>query len=87
MEAVASVRTPMNRPWNLGAYLTMPSSTNPGALHPGINGTLPATQNDLEALVLQLTNLHGDIIAIAYLSETVTGLASSADTSDAILRS
>lgn len=49
---------------------------------PGINGTLAATQSNLEAPVLQLTNLHGDIIATAYLSETATGLASSADTSE-----
>jgi RHS repeat-associated protein len=32
--------------------------------------------------VLQLTNLHGDLIATAYLSETATALASTADTSE-----
>jgi RHS repeat-associated protein len=32
--------------------------------------------------VLQLTNLHGDVIATAYLSETATALASTADTSE-----
>ncbi len=32
--------------------------------------------------MLQLTNLHGDIIATAYLSETATGLASKADTTE-----
>ena len=32
--------------------------------------------------MLQLTNLHGDIIATAYLSETATALASTADTSE-----
>ncbi len=49
---------------------------------PGINGTLAAVQNNGETPVLQLTNLHGDIIATAYLSETATGLASTADTSE-----
>jgi RHS repeat-associated protein len=49
---------------------------------PDITGTLSATQSNLEAPVLQLANLHGDIIATAYLSETATGLASKADTSE-----
>jgi RHS repeat-associated protein len=49
---------------------------------PGITGTLTATQSDLAEPVLQLTNLHGDIIATAYLSETATSLASKADTSE-----
>jgi RHS repeat-associated protein len=48
----------------------------------GINGILAATQNNTEAPELQLTNLHGDIIAKAYLSETATGLASTVDTSE-----
>ncbi len=48
----------------------------------GIDGKLAATQSNTETPVLQLTNLHGDIIATAYLSETATGLASSADTSE-----
>ena len=49
---------------------------------PGINGQLAATQSNGETPVLQLTNLHGDIIATAYLSETATALASTADTSE-----
>ena len=49
---------------------------------PGITGSLSAIQNNGETPVLQLTNLHGDIIATAYLSETATGLASTADTSE-----
>jgi hypothetical protein len=49
---------------------------------PGINGQLAAVQNNLETPVLQLTNLHGDIIATAYKSETATALASKADTSE-----
>jgi RHS repeat-associated protein len=49
---------------------------------PGVSGTLAAVQSDLETPVLQLPNLHGDIIATAYLSETATGLASEADTSE-----
>jgi RHS repeat-associated protein len=49
---------------------------------PGIAGSLAATQYNGETPVLQLTNLHGDIIATAYLSETATGPASTADTSE-----
>jgi RHS repeat-associated protein len=49
---------------------------------PGIGGQLAAIQNGTEAPVLQLTNLHGDIIATAYKSETATGLASEQDTSE-----
>ena len=49
---------------------------------PGVNGSLVATQSNLETPVLQLHNLHGDIIATAYLSETATGLAATADTSE-----
>jgi RHS repeat-associated protein len=48
----------------------------------GIAGGLVATQSALSEPVLQLANLHGDIIATAYLSETATGLASKADTSE-----
>ena len=47
----------------------------------GISG-FAAVQNNTEAPVLQLTNLHGDVIATAYLSETATALASTADTSE-----
>jgi RHS repeat-associated protein len=47
----------------------------------GLTG-FAAVQNNTEAPVLQLTNLHGDIIATAYLSETATALASTADTSE-----
>jgi RHS repeat-associated protein len=47
----------------------------------GLSG-FAAIQNNGETPVLQLTNLHGDVIATAYLSETATGLASSADTSE-----
>ena len=46
---------------------------------PGINGQLAAIQNKSKAPELQLANLHGDIIAKAYLSETATGLASTTD--------
>jgi RHS repeat-associated protein len=49
---------------------------------PGLDGGLAAIQNGTEAPELQLTNLHGDIIAKAYLSETATELASKADTSE-----
>jgi RHS repeat-associated protein len=49
---------------------------------PGIAGSLAAIQNNGETPVLQLTNLHGDIIATAYLSETATALASTANTTE-----
>jgi RHS repeat-associated protein len=49
---------------------------------PGIDGSLAAVENNGETPVLQLTNLHGDIIATAYLSETATELASKQDTSE-----
>jgi RHS repeat-associated protein len=48
----------------------------------GINGQLVAIQSNSETPVLQLSNLHGDIIATAYLSETAKGLASKADTTE-----
>jgi RHS repeat-associated protein len=49
---------------------------------PGINGQLVAIQYNNEAPVLQLANLHGDIVATASLSETATELSSKADTSE-----
>jgi RHS repeat-associated protein len=49
---------------------------------PGINGQLAAIQSNSEVPVIQLANLHGDIIGTAYLSETATELASKADTSE-----
>jgi RHS repeat-associated protein len=48
----------------------------------GISGALVATQAGTEAPVLQLSNLHGDLIATAYTSETATELASKQDTSE-----
>ena len=48
----------------------------------GIDGELVAVQNDGEAPVLQLANLHHDVIATAYLSSTATALAAKADTSE-----
>jgi RHS repeat-associated protein len=48
----------------------------------GISGTLEAIQSNGGTRELQLTNLHGDIIAKAYLSETATELAAKADTSE-----
>jgi PPOX class probable F420-dependent enzyme len=49
---------------------------------PGINGQLAAIQYNAEPPTLQLANLHGDIIATAYLSETATELESKSDTSE-----
>ena len=48
----------------------------------GLNGQLVALQSNSEAPVLQVTNLHGDVVATASLSETATELASHADTSE-----
>jgi RHS repeat-associated protein len=48
----------------------------------GPNGALVAVQSNGEAPVLQLSNLHGDIVATAYLAESATELASKADTSE-----
>jgi RHS repeat-associated protein len=42
----------------------------------GIDGQLAAVQSNGETPVLQLANLHGDIVATAQDSETATGLAS-----------
>jgi RHS repeat-associated protein len=49
---------------------------------PGINGQLAAIQYGTEAPVLQVTNLHGDIVATASVSETATELTSKVDTSE-----
>ncbi len=49
---------------------------------PGINGTLAAIQTNTEAPELELADLHGDIVAKAYLSETATELAGKADTTE-----
>lgn len=48
----------------------------------GIDGQLAAIQYGTEAPVLQLSNLHGDLIATASVSETATELASKADTTE-----
>jgi RHS repeat-associated protein len=48
----------------------------------GVDGSLVAIQNNGATPVLELTNLHGDIIATASLSETATELASKTDTSE-----
>lgn len=68
-------------PGNSPAWTTNTSSETTRNI-PGINGPLAAVQNNLETPVLQLPNLHGDIIATAYKSETATALASKADTSE-----
>lgn len=48
----------------------------------GITGGMVAVQHNGETPVLQLANLHGDIVATAYLSETATELASNSDTTE-----
>ncbi len=48
----------------------------------GIDGALVATQYNGEAPVLQLANLHGDIVATVALSELATGLTSSGDSTE-----
>ncbi len=49
---------------------------------PGIGTGLAAIQNNGETPVLELSNLHGDIIATTPLSETSTGLTSTNDTTE-----
>jgi RHS repeat-associated protein len=74
--------------FNYAAPSGTPSWTNNATVSewsrniPGINGSLVAIQNNGTAPVLQLTNLHGDIIATASTSETATELASKTDTSE-----
>jgi RHS repeat-associated protein len=48
----------------------------------GIGGSLIAIQNEGANPVLQIANLHGDIIATASISETATEFTSKADTSE-----
>ena len=69
---------PGNAPaWTPTGLRRMDSATSPASVV-----AWSAIQNNGETPVLQLTNLHGDIIATAYLSETATELASKADTSE-----
>jgi RHS repeat-associated protein len=48
----------------------------------GVDGQLAAVQTSNSAPEIQLPNLHGDIVATAYLSEGATALASTADTTE-----
>jgi hypothetical protein len=43
---------------------------------PGIEGSLDAIQHNGETPILQIANLHGDVVATAYDSETASSLAS-----------
>ncbi len=45
-------------------------------------GALVATQTNGEAPIMQITNLHGDVVATASLSASATGLSSSNDTTE-----
>ena len=47
-----------------------------------VTGALVATQTNGEAPIMQITNLHGDVVATASLSATATGLSSSNDTTE-----
>ncbi len=69
-------------PGNAPAWTLNPVSSEWRRNITGISGSLVAIQNNGETPELQLTNLHGDIIAKAYLSETATELAAKADTSE-----
>ena len=69
-------------PSNAPAWTINPVSNEWRRNITGISGSLVALQNNGETPELQLTNLHGDIIAKAYLSETATELAAKADTSE-----
>jgi RHS repeat-associated protein len=48
----------------------------------GLGGSLVATQTNGESPILQITNLHGDVVATASSSATATGLASTSDTTE-----
>ena len=48
----------------------------------GIDGDLAATQSNTETPVLQIANLHGDIVAKASASETATKLSSTYNTTE-----
>ncbi len=48
----------------------------------GLGGSLVATQTNGESPVLQVTNLHGDVVATASISATATALASTNDTTE-----
>ncbi|HWY18310.1 MAG TPA: RHS repeat-associated core domain-containing protein [Solirubrobacteraceae bacterium] len=69
-------------PGNTPAWTSNPTSGEWSRNILGIGGSLVAIQNNNETPELQITNLHGDIIAKAYLSETATELAAKADTSE-----
>jgi RHS repeat-associated protein len=69
-------------PNNTPAWSVNPVTSETSRNIAGINGSLIAIQNDGETPELQLADLHGDIIAKAYLSETATELAAKADTSE-----
>lgn len=63
-------------PGNTPAWTTNASGSEWSRNIPGINGQLAAIQYNGETPTLQLTNLHGDIIATARDSETATSLES-----------
>ena len=69
-------------PGNAPAWTINPVSSEWRRNITGISGSLVAIQNNGETPELQINNLHGDIIAKAYLSETATELAAKADTSE-----
>ena len=64
------------------AWTTEPTSGHWTRNISGIDGALVAIQSNGEAPVLQLTDLHGDVIGTAALSESETKLLSSTDTSE-----
>ncbi len=87
LESVATGKKVANTTFHYAAPSASPSWTTntTGEVTrdiPGISGSLAAIQTGTEAPVLQLSNLHGDIVATASFSETATELASKADTSE-----
>jgi RHS repeat-associated protein len=64
------------------AWTIEPASGHTTRNIPGINGALAAVQTNTETPVLQITSLHGDVIATAALSETETKLLSTSDTTE-----
>jgi RHS repeat-associated protein len=64
------------------AWTIEPASGHTTRNIPGINGALAAVQTNTETPVLQITSLHGDVVATAALSETETKLLSTSDTTE-----
>jgi len=64
------------------SWMSYPPSSEWTRDIPGISGGLDAVQYNTETPVIQIANLHGDIVGEVLDSETATGLKSSQDTTE-----